>query len=163
MLQKFCRVIMDKLSSQARSQNMSRIRSKGMKPEMIVRQLVHRMCYRYRLHRKELPGKPDLVFLSRKKVIFVHGCFWHQHESPDCPIARVPKSNKSYWLPKLESNKIRDRRNKEAFDAMGWKMLEIWECQIKPKNHESLIKTLKEFLGSINRQKSEENRYNLTN
>lgn len=145
---------MDKLNPQERSRNMSQIRSKGMKPEMIVRQLVYSMGYRYRFYRNDLPGKPDLVFSGRKKVILVHGCFWHQHDNPDCSIARIPKSNKSYWLPKLENNKARDSRNKEIFDTMGWQLLEIWECQTRTNNRKNLIEVLKEFLGNNNQQLS---------
>lgn len=124
---------------------MRAIRSKGMKPEMAVRRLVHGMGYRYRLHRKDLPNKPDLVFSSRKKVIFVHGCFWHLHDDPGCEIAHRPKSNKSYWLPKLKRNQKRDRAARAALGAMGWKVLVIWECQLK--NEKWLHRTLKKFLG----------------
>lgn len=137
---------MDKLSQQERSSNMSRIRSKGMKPEMIVRRLAYSMGFRYRLHCKDLPGKPDLVFRGKKKVIFVNGCFWHQHDSSNCSITRVPKSNRSYWLKKLENNKVRDNRNKIALEAMGWQILEVWECQTRVKNQNSLVESLKAFL-----------------
>ena len=98
----------DTISSERRSKNMAHIKSKDMKPEMAVRRLIHSMGYRYRLHYKHLPGKPDLVFPSRKKVIFVHGCFWHQHDCKLCPIVRKPKSNTDYWLSKLEKNIQRD-------------------------------------------------------
>jgi DNA mismatch endonuclease (patch repair protein) len=111
-----------------RSENMRRIRSKGMLPELAVRSMVHRMGFRFRLHRKNLPGKPDLVFVSRRKVIFVHGCFWHAH---DCRIAHKPKSNADYWEPKLKRNQARDVRNLKALRAAGWKSLVIWECQVK--------------------------------
>ena len=90
---------------------MSGIRSTGMRPEMTVRQQLHAEGYRYRLHRRDLPGKPELVFPSRRKVIFVHGCFWHQHADPGCRIARRPQSNREYWLPKLERNAARDAEN----------------------------------------------------
>ena len=111
-----------------RSENMRRIRSKGMLPELAVRSMVHRMGFRFRLHRKDLPGKPDLVFASRRKVIFVHGCFWHAH---DCNIAHKPKSNAGYWGPKLTRNQMRDTKNIEALTAAGWKTLVIWECETK--------------------------------
>lgn len=124
-----------------RSANMRAIRSKGMRPEMAVRSLVHRLGYRFRLHRSDLPGKPDLVFPSRRKVIFVHGCFWHSHE---CKIAHVPKSNKSYWGPKLERNKARDLQNVETLKANGWKVLVIWEC--KTRNERGLSGQLRRFL-----------------
>ncbi len=109
-----------------RSANMRAIRSKDMLPEMTVRRLVHRLGYRFRLHGKDLPGKPDLVFASRHKVIFVHGCFWHSH---GCPCAHLPKSNLDYWLPKLERTQARDKRNIDVLSANGWTSLVIWECE----------------------------------
>ena len=109
-----------------RSANMRAIRSKDMRPELKVRSIVHRLGYRFRLHRKDLPGKPDLVFTSRRKVIFVHGCFWHSH---GCKVSHTPKSNSGYWGPKLERNEFRDRRNIEALSAAGWNSLVIWECE----------------------------------
>lgn len=110
---------------------MSRIRSKGMKPEMIVRRLVHSMGYRYRLHRKDLPGKPDLVFGPRRKVVFVHGCFWHKHGDPLCKISRVPKTRLEYWMPKLDRNVQRDREHQAALIALGWEVMTVWECQTR--------------------------------
>jgi len=133
----------DKISAERRSENMRRIRSKDMKPEMVVRKLIHGMGYRYRLHRKDLPGKPDLVFTPRKKVIFVHGCFWHQHNADHCPITRKPKSNGSYWLPKLEKNVKRDQRNLEELEKLEWDFLVIWECEIK--DTDKLKKKIKIF------------------
>jgi len=112
-----------------RSENMRRIRSKGMLPELAVRSMVHRMGYRFRLHRKGLPGKPDLVFLSRRKVIFVHGCFWHSHRG--CTMAHKPKTNADYWGPKLQRNRTRDKKNLSVLTALGWKPLVIWECELK--------------------------------
>jgi len=111
-----------------RSENMRHIRSKGMLPELAVRSMVHGMGFRFRLHRKDLPGKPDIVFVSRRKVIFVHGCFWHAHA---CNIAHTPKSNAAYWVPKLQRNQARDKKNLEALTALGWKPLVIWECELK--------------------------------
>ena len=109
---------------------MAAIRSDGMKPEMLVRSLVHGMGYRYRLHAKDLPGKPDLVFRSRKKVIFVHGCFWHQHARAACKDGRAPKSNLGYWAGKLARNVERDAENLDGLTAMGWKTLIVWECDV---------------------------------
>lgn len=124
-----------------RSENMRRIRSKGMLPELAVRSMVHRMGYRFRLHRKDLPGKPDLVFVSRRKVIFVHGCFWHAHA---CKIAHAPKSNADYWGPKLKRNQVRDKNNLKALTVLGWKPLVIWECEMK--NETGLPKRIRAFL-----------------
>lgn len=124
---------------------MRRIRAKDTKPEMRVRRLVHAMGYRYRLHRKDLPGKPDLVFGPRRKVILVQGCFWHQHDDPDCKIARAPKSRLEYWGPKLQRNVARDRANRAALEESGWSVLEIWECQTT--DVEDLEERIRGFLG----------------
>jgi DNA mismatch endonuclease (patch repair protein) len=121
---------------------MRAIRSKGMRPELAVRHLVHQMGYRYRLHKEDLPGKPDLVFASRCKVIFVHGCFWHVHKG--CKIAHVPKTHSEYWGPKLERNQKRDVKNIEDLKVNGWKSLVVWECEIR--DQEELKKRLLDFL-----------------
>ncbi|MCY4596347.1 MAG: DNA mismatch endonuclease Vsr [Bryobacterales bacterium] len=121
----------DNVTPQRRSEIMSNIRAKGMKPEMLVRRLTHSLGFRYRLHRKDLPGKPDLVFPGRRKVIFVHGCFWHQHADPACRIARRPRSNLDYWLPKLERNVSRDAENQARLAQLGWRALVIWECEVE--------------------------------
>ena len=119
----------DKITPQQRSALMSRIRSKDTGPEMTIRQLIYSMGYRYRLHTKDLPGKPDLVFRPKKKVIFVHGCFWHGH---NCSRGgRIPKANTEYWSNKLSRNIERDRRNQEALLSLGWEILIIWECDLK--------------------------------
>ncbi|EAQ26796.1 XorII very-short-patch-repair endonuclease [Roseovarius sp. 217] len=124
---------------------MSRVRGRDTKPEMLVRRLTHGMGYRYRLHRRGLPGSPDLVFPSRMKVIFVHGCFWHQHLDPGCKLARLPKSKLDFWGPKLETNRERDERNLVLLAELGWDVLVIWECQTK--NREELQTRIGEFLG----------------
>jgi DNA mismatch endonuclease (patch repair protein) len=111
---------------------MAAVRSKDTKPEMTVRRLVHGAGYRYRLHRKELPGRPDLVFVSKRKIILVNGCFWHQHGP--CVASHLPRANREYWIPKLEANKKRDMKNLRALRRAGWKCLVIWECQIKGGN-----------------------------
>lgn len=106
---------------------MRRIRKTDTKPELAVRRAAHRLGYRFRLHRRDLPGTPDLVFPRLRKVILVHGCFWHQH--PGCRLARTPKSRLDYWLPKLRRNQQRDTEASQALDRLGWKVLVIWECQ----------------------------------
>jgi DNA mismatch endonuclease (patch repair protein) len=108
---------------------MSKVRGKDTKPEKIVRSLLHSMGYRFRLHRKDLPGKPDIVLPKYKTVIFVHGCYWHQH--PDCKRAFVPKSNQGYWKQKLDGNVQRDLDNMNQIAMMGWKPFVIWECETK--------------------------------
>lgn len=124
-----------------RSTNMRAIRSKGMKPELKVRGLAYKLGYRFRLHSKDLPGKPDMVFASRRKVIFIHGCFWHSH---DCKSAHVPKSNQEYWIPKLARNQRRDAHNLEALQINGWQAAVIWECETR--DEQELTKRLKSFL-----------------
>lgn len=111
---------------------------------MAVRRLVHGMGYRYRLHGKTLPGKPDLVFASRRKVIFVHGCFWHQHPKAGCLDGRPPRSNRGYWRPKLARNKERDRLAQAALKKLGWSVCVIWECETK--NEARLKRRLIAFL-----------------
>ena len=123
--------MVDRVTPKRRSEIMSAIRSKGMKPEMAVRRRLHSMGYRYRLHRQDLPGKPDLVFPARRKVIFVHGCFWHQHADPTCGIARCPKSNRDYWIPKFEGNVARDAENCGRLRESGWEVLVLWECEVR--------------------------------
>jgi DNA mismatch endonuclease (patch repair protein) len=107
---------------------MARVRSTDTRPEILVRKVVYGLGYRYRLHARDLPGHPDIVFRQRAKVIFVHGCFWHRHAG--CALARLPKSRLDFWLPKLEGNRKRDERNKRELQRMGWKVLTIWECQL---------------------------------
>lgn len=135
---------MDTLNLEERSERMSRIRSKDTAPEMVVRRLVHGMGYRYRLHGKDLPGCPDLVFRTREKVIFVHGCYWHRHTDSACKLARLPKSRLDFWGPKLERNRQRDMQIQEKLKDMNWKVLVVWECELK--NQISLKQTVKAFL-----------------
>lgn len=109
---------------------MRRIRSKDTKPEMALRSSLHKHGYRFRLHAKDLPGKPDIVFRSLKKAIFVHGCFWHQHENPNCVDSRIPNSRPDYWQPKLLRNKERDIEHTNNLRMMGWKVKTVWECEL---------------------------------
>lgn len=124
---------------------MSLIRSKDTRPERQVRSFLHRLGYRFRLHRADLPGKPDIVLPGRRAVIFVHGCFWHGHRDPSCKLARSPKSRTEYWGPKLERNAARDAAHRAALEQAGWKVLELWECQLR--RNEDLEPTLRRFLG----------------
>lgn len=133
---------MDLLSPEQRSKNMSRILSKDTRPELIVRSIVYKLGFRYRLHVKEVPGKPDLVFKKRKKAIFVHGCFWHQH--PGCREGRVPGSRTDYWQPKLRRNQERDIAAQTSLKCQGWQFLIIWECELK--NLSTVVKRIKQFL-----------------
>jgi len=104
-------------------------------PELAVRRLVYGMGYRYRLHRQDLPGRPDLVFPGRRKVIFVHGCFWHQHAEASCKLAHAPRSNLDYWQPKLSRTKERDKANRPALEDAGWNVLVIWECEVRARDN----------------------------
>lgn len=133
----------DILTRQQRSALMSKIRAKDTKPEMIVRRLAHSLGYRFRLHRRDLPGSPDLIFPSRKKAIFVHGCFWHRH---CCGRAYAPKTRAGFWKRKFLANVARDRWAKRALRRAGWKVLVIWECQTL--SGESLLRRLARFLDS---------------
>ncbi|WP_077962665.1 very short patch repair endonuclease [Ensifer adhaerens] len=135
--------MVDKLTPERRSANMARIASKNTKPEMIVRRMAHAMGYRYRLHRRDLPGKPDLVFPSRRAIIFVHGCFWHRHPDPSCKDATLPKSRRDYWVPKIARNEERDQQHIESLTAEGWRVLVIWECETTADN---LADRLRDFL-----------------
>ena len=121
---------MDNLSKLERSERMSRVRGTDTKPEMVIRRLVHSMGYRYRLHAKHLPGCPDMVFPGLRKIVFVHGCFWHQH--PGC--GRRPKSKLGFWLKKLSRNRERDQQNQQRLRRQGWRILIVWECQLKRAN-----------------------------
>lgn len=117
----------DPLSPEERSERMALIHNSDTKPEITVRRIVHGMGYRYRLHAADLPGRPDLVFRSRKKVIFVHGCFWHQH---GCHIYRQPRTRLAFWEPKLAQNKLRDTKVRRELRKLGWRSMVIWECQL---------------------------------
>jgi DNA mismatch endonuclease (patch repair protein) len=126
-----------------RSENMRAIRGKDTKPELLVRSLIHSLGFRFRLHWEGLPGRPDIVLPGLRKVVFVHGCFWHLHA---CKNGLIPNSNRAFWLPKLKSNSARDERNVRDLRKLGWRVLVIWQCQLK--NEAVLKKRLLRFLGN---------------
>ena len=119
----------DRISEQQRSYNMSRVKSANTEPELRVRRLIHAMGYRYRLHDRSLPGTPDVVFSRKKKAIFIHGCFWHQHDN--CPGSRRPASNQDFWNTKLDRNLQRDSQNQQRLTERGWDFLIVWECELR--------------------------------
>jgi DNA mismatch endonuclease (patch repair protein) len=136
---------MDKLTPDRRSENMRQIRGKDTAPELAVRKLCQELGFTgYRIHRKDLPGKPDLAWIGRKLAIFVHGCFWHGHECAEG--IRKPKSNQDYWIPKIERNRERDIENIAALKAEGWNVLVIWECEITVRY--SFLNRLHNFLSA---------------
>jgi DNA mismatch endonuclease (patch repair protein) len=133
---------MDNLTKAERSARMRLIRSKDSKFELKIRSAVHRLGYRFRKHVPTLPGKPDLVFASRRSVIFVNGCYWHGH---GCRLSRMPRSNTAYWIAKIESNKARDKRHRAALRRSGWRILTLWECQ--RTDFEAIVEKVRRFLG----------------
>ncbi|HEV2486581.1 MAG TPA: DNA mismatch endonuclease Vsr [Terracidiphilus sp.] len=133
----------DNRSSESRSALMSRIGRRDTAPELVVRRLLHALGYRFRLYRRELPGTPDIVFPSRRKVIFVNGCFWHAH---GCRIGRPPKSRPEFWLPKLQRNRSKDAQDRRMLRDLGWGVLTVWQCQTR--SQDKLEARLFSFLGS---------------
>lgn len=132
----------DTRTAEQRRYIMQSVRSKDTGPEIIVRRVAHALGYRFRLHRRDLPGTPDLVFPSRKKAVYVHGCFWHGH---GCSKGRLPKSRPEFWIPKIERNKERDSEAIAAMEAMGWETLTLWQCATKDRD--AVAKALVDFLG----------------
>lgn len=132
--------MVDSLTPAQRSERMSRIRGKDSKPELALRWVLHRKGLRYRLHSKDLPGKPDLVFPRHKAVVFVHGCFWHRHAG--CKIATTPKSNTPFWVDKFEKNMARDSRVGAELERLGWRVFVIWECELAPSKVEATAERL---------------------
>lgn len=133
---------MDTLTPEQRSERMRRVRARDTGPEVLVRSLMHRLGYRFRKHRRELPGQPDAVFGGRRKAVFVHGCYWHRH---DCPAGRrLPKSRLDFWRPKLERNAERDRQTLSRLESMGWQALVVWECETR--DTAALAARLEQFL-----------------
>jgi DNA mismatch endonuclease (patch repair protein) len=135
---------MDLITRSQRSANMARIRDRDTGPELTVRRLAHRIGYRYRLHRADLPGTPDLVFPGQHKVVFVNGCFWHRHAG--CRFAYTPKTNVEFWTTKFTANTARDERVRKSLEDMGWSVLTIWECETA--DLDSLAEQLKGYLGN---------------
>lgn len=133
---------MDKMSRQTRSALMGRIRAKNTKPELVVRRLIHSWGYRFRLHRSDLPGSPDLAFIGQRKVIFVHGCFWHAHR--DCKDSVFPKTRRDFWRTKLLGNRQRDKKSLKRLKQLGWESLVVWECELS--NILAVEAHLREFL-----------------
>lgn len=134
--------MIDRVSEEKRSYIMSRVGSKDTGPELVVRKLLHGLGYRYSLHRRGLPGSPDVVFQKRKKAVFIHGCFWHGHS---CKYGRLPKSKTKYWEPKIDINRQRDEKNMQELKRLGWKALVVWQCELR--NTEDLKARLVSFLG----------------
>lgn len=123
-----------------RSYNMSRIKGKDTKPEMLVRKFLHANGYRYRLHSKDLPGKPDIVLPKYRTIIFINGCFWHGHEG--CKFANIPKSNQDYWMTKIVNNISKDSKNIKELKQIKWNVITIWECNLKPKKQRRTLEKL---------------------
>ena len=124
--------------------NMQQIKGKHTKPEMVVRKFLHAHGYRYRLHDKKLPGKPDIVFRKYNTLIFIHGCFWHGHSN--CKYYKVPKTNTEWWLNKINGNIANDKKAMNALKKEGWKIITIWECQVKPAKVENTLNALLKVL-----------------
>lgn len=133
---------MDTLSPTERSKRMGLVKGKNTRPEIIVRKLIYSLGYRYRLHVKDMLGRPDIVFHGRRKVIFIHGCFWHRHEN--CRLARIPKSRVEFWTEKLGKNKLRDIAIQKQLIEKGWAVMTIWECEIS--NKAALVDRIKKFM-----------------
>lgn len=133
---------MDTLTAEERSKQMGLIRSKNTKPELHLRRLVFRLGYRFRLHRRDLPGKPDLVFPAKRKIVFLHGCYWHGHH---CRLGRMPKSKLDYWIGKIATNSARDATTLRRLRGMGWKCMVIWECELRDVERTCI--RIKDFLG----------------
>ncbi len=138
---------MDNLTTKERSAQMRSVPGKNTRPELAIRSLLHRLGYRFRLHHSSLPGRPDVVFQRRRKIILVHGCFWHRHEVATCRLTRTPKSNLGYWGPKFSKNKERDQTVIKKLKALGWDVLVTWECQVRNQPSAELEQQLRQFLG----------------
>jgi DNA mismatch endonuclease, patch repair protein len=129
-----------------RSARMRLIKGRDTKPEMVVRRALHAAGLRYRLHVRDLPGQPDIVFRGRRIAILVHGCFWHQHPDPSCKLARMPKTRRDFWEPKLKGNRARDEANKLTLEGRGWRVIEIWECEL---NADGIARMTREVVDTV--------------
>ena len=138
----------DNRTQQQRSANMRAVRGRNTAPELLIRSTLHRLGYRFRLHRRDLPGTPDIVLPGRRRAIFVHGCFWHGHE---CPRGSLPTSNLDFWRPKIAKNRERDASAQDHLHQQGWGVLTVWECETKDKDR--LTERLRRFLGSADSTK----------
>ena len=136
---------MDNLSKKERSKNMINIKSKNTKPELIIRKLLFSKGYRYKIHDKKLPGKPDIVMPKLKVVVNVHGCYWHYH---GCSRSNIPKTQTGYWVEKLENNKRRDFQNKRKLKKLGWRVIDVWECTLKKRNLEKTFNRLERLIAA---------------
>ena len=134
---------MDRISKACRSRNMSRVRGSNTKPEIIVRSLLHRLGYRFRVNRRDLPGKPDIVLAKYQTVAFVHGCFWHRH--PGCKRASMPATRRDFWIAKLQKNVERDKRDRRELRRAGWQVIVLWECDIRRDPIGSVMAAVKKF------------------
>ena len=143
--------MVDFMSREKRANIMRGSKSKDTRPELAVRRMLYALGYRFRVHRKDLPGKPDIAFIGRKKAIFIHGCFWHQHLDKDCPISRRPESNIEFWNEKFARNRERDLRNAEDLRQMGWDVSTVWECDL---SKDGLAEKLQAFLGPTKKMRS---------
>jgi len=136
----------DVFTKKKRSEVMSKIRASNTKPELIVRKFLFSQDFRYRIHQKSLPGKPDIVLKKYNTVIFVNGCFWHGHKNKNCTIFKMPKSNQNYWIPKIENNIYNDAQKKKLLKRLGWRVIVIWECQLKKRLHKTLQSVVNKIL-----------------
>ena len=141
-----CAVVTDHVSPKKRSAIMAQVRTRNTGPELVARKMLHRLGYRYRLHRKDLPGSPDIVFPRTKLAIFVNGCFWHGHA---CRYGRLPKSKLQYWRPKIEANRTRDVSKQRQLRQRGWSFLVVWQCELRKP--EAALKQMVQFLNKCHR------------
>ena len=139
---------MDNITKEQRSAVMSLVKSRDTKPEVLVRKFLHYCGFRFRLHDKNLPGKPDIVLRKYRTVVLIHGCFWHGHKSGRCRLARIPKSNIEFWKKKIIENAMRDQRNKKMLKKLGWHVIEVWECQLRKPILNRLAESIRRNVGS---------------